>query len=250
MRIAIDLRDISVRFRDRGRTVEALQGITLSVNQGEVFGFLGPNGSGKTTTMLVLLGFIAPHAGRAAVFGEDVRMRIARERIGYLPERAEAYPFLTGRELLWMAGGLFRIPGGILKKRIGELLDRVSLSDAADRRIATYSRGMLQRIGLAQALVNAPDLLILDEPTGGMDPLGRMEIRKIIADLRARGTTVFFSSHELSEVERVCNHVAIIADGRIAAWGTLSDLVPAGESLEGYFLRTVMEKAAREGGAA
>lgn len=249
MSMAIDIRDISVRFRDRGRTVEALRGITLSVNQGEVFGFLGPNGSGKTTTMLVLLGFISPHSGRAAMFGEDVRTRIARERIGYLPEKAETYPFLTGRELLRMAGGLFRIPRGALKRRVDELLSRVSLSAAADRRIATYSRGMLQRIGLAQALINDPDLLILDEPTGGMDPRGRMEIRKIIADLRARGKTVFFSSHELSEVERVCNQIAIITDGRIAARGAVSDLVPAGESLEGYFLKTVMETAARGGGA-
>ena len=249
MSIAIDARDISVRFRDRGRTVEALRGISLRVERGEVFGFLGPNGAGKTTTMLVLLGFIAPHAGRAALFGEDVRTRIARARIGYLPEKAETYPFLTGRELLWMAGRIFGIPRGALERRIGELLDQVSLSAAADRRIATYSRGMLQRIGLAQALMNDPDLLVLDEPTGGMDPIGRMAIRRLIEALRARGKTVFFSSHELSEVERVCNRVAVIAEGRIAARGAISDLVPAGESLEGYFLKTITEASDREGGA-
>jgi ABC-2 type transport system ATP-binding protein len=248
MNKAIEIRDLSVSFRDRGRTVEALRGLTLSVEKGEVFGFLGPNGSGKTTTMLVLLGFIDPRSGSASIFGEDVRNRIARERIGYLPERAESYPFLTGRELLHMAGALFNIGRALLRNRIEELLDQLHLSEAADRRIATYSRGMLQRIGLAQALINDPDLLILDEPTGGMDPLGRMEIRKIIAGLRARGKTVFFSSHELSEVELVCDHVAIIAKGRIAACGAVSELMPGSESLEKYFLKIVTGASATKGG--
>ena len=249
MSIAIDIHDLSVRFMERGHTVEALCGVTLSVNAGEVFGFLGPNGSGKTTAILVLLGFVMPNEGEARILGENVRNPIARERIGYLPEKAETYPFLTGRELLRMAGGLFKMPRAALKKRIKELLDQVYLSESADRRIATYSRGMLQRIGLAQALINDPDLLILDEPTGGMDPLGRMEIRKIIAALRARGKTVFFSSHELSEVELVCDHIAIIKDGRIAARGAVSELVPTAESLEQYFLRTVMRSSIRTGGA-
>ncbi len=248
MNKAIEIRDLSVRFRDRGRTVEALRGLTLSVDKGEVFGFLGPNGSGKTTTMLVLLGFIEPHSGSAFIFGEDVRSRIARERIGYLPERAESYSFLTGRELLSMAGSLFKMGRTSLKNRIGELLDQLHLSEAADRRIATYSRGMLQRIGLAQALINDPDLLILDEPTGGMDPLGRREIRKIISDLRARGKTVFFSSHELSEVELVCDHVAIIANGRISALGAVSELMPGSESLERYFLKIVAGSDVPAGG--
>jgi ABC-2 type transport system ATP-binding protein len=248
MNKAIEIRDLSVSFRDRGRIVKALQGLTFSVDKGEVFGFLGPNGSGKTTTMLVLLGFIEPHAGCALMFGEDVRSRIARERIGYLPERAEAYPFLTGRELLYMAGSLFNVGRPALRSRVKELLDQLHLSEAADRRIATYSRGMLQRIGLAQALINDPDLLILDEPTGGMDPLGRMEIRKIIADLRTRGKTVFFSSHELSEVELVCDHVAIIANGRVAARGSVSELTTGSESLERYFLKTVTGSVAPEGG--
>lgn len=248
MNTAIGIHDLSVRFRERGGFIEALRGITLDVNEGEVFGFLGPNGSGKTTTMLVLLGFIEPDSGHARIFGEDVRNRIARERIGYLPEKAETYPFLTGRELLHMAGCLFKMQRILLKKRAEELLEQVRLSEAADRRIATYSRGMLQRVGLAQALINDPDILILDEPTGGMDPLGRMEIRRIIAGLRDRGKTVFFSSHELSEVELVCDHIAIIANGRIAACGAVAELVPAAESLEQYFLKMVA--CARAGGVA
>jgi ABC-2 type transport system ATP-binding protein len=239
MSAAIEIQGLSVRYRERGRPVEALRGIDLVVNEGEVFGFLGPNGAGKTTTMLVLLGFVEPSAGEARIFGEDVSRRVARERIGYLPELAETYRFLTGRELLDMAGRLFGIRGSSLQKRIGELLERMRLRDAADRRIATYSRGMLQRIGLAQSLINDPDLVILDEPTGGMDPIGRMEIRKIIADLRARGKTVFLSSHELSEAELVCDHIAIIAEGRIRVKGGIRGLIPEGELLEQYFLRVI-----------
>ncbi|MCX6339905.1 MAG: ABC transporter ATP-binding protein [Candidatus Aureabacteria bacterium] len=249
MSTAIDVNNLSVRFSGHGGFVEALRGISMSVNEGEVFGFLGPNGSGKTTTMLVLLGFIEPGSGHALIFGEDVRKRIARERIGYLPEKAETYSFLTGRELLVMAGRLFGMRWSPLEKRIEEILDQVRLMNAADRRIATYSRGMLQRIGLAQALINDPDLLILDEPTGGMDPLGRMEIRKIIAGLRDRGKTVFFSSHELSEVELVCDHIAIIADGRIVVRGAVSELIPEAESLEQYFLKVMTDSGIRAGGA-
>jgi ABC-2 type transport system ATP-binding protein len=246
---AIEIKDLSVLFRSHHGHVEALKGLSLTVDAGTVFGFLGPNGAGKTTTMHVLLGFIEPTSGSAHIFGEDVRHSIARRRIGYLPERAETYIFLTGRELLRMAGRLFGMGGAGLAHRVDELLQQVDLVDAADRRIGTYSRGMLQRIGLAQALVNDPDLVILDEPTGGLDPLGRMEVRKIIADLRARGKTVFFSSHELSEVELVCDHVALMVSGRVIAEGKAADLVRPGESLEQYFLR-IVQAGAGKGGAA
>jgi ABC-2 type transport system ATP-binding protein len=245
---AIEIKDLSVLFRSHHGHVEALKGLSLTVEPGTVFGFLGPNGAGKTTTMHVLLGFIEPASGSAHIFGEDVRRSIARRRIGYLPERAETYVFLTGRELLHMAGRLFGMGGATLRHRADELLRQVDLADAADRRIGTYSRGMLQRIGLAQSLINDPDLVILDEPTGGLDPLGRMEVRKIIADLRARGKTVFFSSHELSEVELVCDHIALMVSGRVIAEGRASDLVRPGESLEQYFLR-VVQAGAGKGGA-
>lgn len=238
MALAVEIRDLNVTF-DHGRQqpVHAVRQLSLSVPEGSVFGFLGLNGAGKTTTMHVLLGFIEPTSGSASIFGVDVRHAIARQRIGYLPEMAESYPFLTGREALWMAGRLFGLPRDVLQARVRELLQTVNLTEAADRRIGLYSRGMLQRIGLAQALINDPDLVILDEPTGGLDPLGRMEVRRIIQSLRERGKTVFFSSHELSEVEMVCDRVGIIARGQLVAEGRPSELVGPGERLEQYFLR-------------
>jgi ABC-2 type transport system ATP-binding protein len=239
METAIDIRELSVGFQARGRTVHALNGLNLTVSAGTVFGFLGPNGAGKTTTMHILLGFILPTAGEACIFGQDVRSAIARQRIGYLPENPDTYRFLSGRELLTMAGHLFGMRGPSLRSRIEELLEEVDLRDAADRRIGTYSRGMTQRICLAQALINDPDLVILDEPTGGLDPFGRRAVRRIISHLRSRGKTVFFSSHELSEVELVCDHLAILVGGRVVAKGPAAELVPPGKSLEQHFVSVV-----------
>ncbi len=241
MASAIDIEALTVEYPGRARRggVRALCGLTLRVEEGHVFGFLGPNGAGKTTTLHVLLGFVAATSGTARIFGVDVRESIARRRLGYLPEQAEYYRFLTGRELLMAAGRLFGIPRVALAERAEHWLGMVGLEGAADRRLATYSRGMLQRIGLAQALVNDPDLVILDEPTSGFDPLGRARIRDIMGTLRARGKTVFFSSHELSEVERVCDRVGVLAGGRLVADGRVADLVKGGETLEQYFIRTV-----------
>jgi len=249
MATAIEIRDLTVEFRTGpevcaslnfragGKVVTALQKLNLNVAQGEVYGFIGPNGAGKTTTMHVLLGFIEAVSGTAAIYGEDVCRSIARRRIGYMPENPQMYSFLTGHELLIMAGQLFGMRGCRLAAKADELIELFGLSDAADRKIAGYSRGMMQRIALAQALINDPDLIILDEPTSGFDPIGRIEIRKIIAGLRSAGKTVFFSSHELSEVERVCDRVGIIAKGRLIADGHISQLVKAGETLEQYFVR-------------
>lgn len=234
---AIEINNLCVTFKQKGRSIDAVRNLSLSVQEGSVFGFLGLNGAGKTTTMHVLLGFVEPTSGTAEVFGVDVRKSIARQRIGYLPEMAETYGFLTARELLWMAGQLFGIPSRTLKARSEELLESLGLSEAADRRIGTYSRGMLQRVGLAQALVNDPDLVILDEPTGGLDPLGRREVRRVIQSLRQRGKTVFFSSHELSEVELVCDRIGILANGRLVVEGRPEELVGPGERLEPFFVR-------------
>ena len=206
---------------------------------GHIFGFLGPNGAGKTTAMHVLLGFISATSGDASIFGTDVRDSVARQRIGYLPEQPDTYRFLTGRELLTLTGRLFHFRGKALRTRVAEVLAMTGIEDAADRRIATYSRGMMQRICLSQALINDPDLVFLDEPTGGLDPVGRMDVRRIILDLRDRGKTVFFSSHELSEVELVCDHLAILSRGKIVAEGAARDLVPEGERLERFFMRVV-----------
>ena len=241
---AIEIKDLVVTFPSRSGPVEALRGLTLTVEQGTVFGFLGPNGAGKTTALHVLLGFVEPVSGSASVFGEDIGRSIARRRIGYLSELPDTYPFMTGRELLTMAGRLFSMGGRALRERIDHLLKVVDLERAADRLIGTYSRGMMQRIGLAQSMINDPDLFILDEPTAGLDPLGRMEVRRIIADLRARSKTVFFSSHELSEVELVCDRLAVVAQGRVVAEGKAASLVRPGESLEQYFLRVVQPEPA------
>ena len=192
----------------------------------------------------MLLGFQQATSGSAEVFGCDVRQTIARRRIGYLPEHPDVYRFLTGREMLRFAGQLCGLSGADLERRARAVLQEVDLTEAADRRIATYSRGMRQRICLAQALIHDPDLLILDEPTGGLDPLGRLLIRRIISDWRNRGKTVFFSSHELSEVELVCDRVCILARGRVVAQGVPHELAAPGERLEQFFMRVVADSSA------
>src|SRR5262245_25148813 len=196
---------VEYRTRELGQATKlAVKDLNLAVYPGEVFGFLGPNGAGKTSTMNVLLGFVPPTAGDAYLFGVSVRQPIARQRIGYLPELTYYYKFLTAEELLRFYAKIFRIPKAEIGNRIDEALKLVELDHARKRPIRTYSKGMQQRVGLAQALINNPDLLILDEPTSGLDPLGRMKVREIIQRLKNEGKTVFFSSHELGEVETVC----------------------------------------------
>ncbi|MBM4148374.1 MAG: ABC transporter ATP-binding protein [Lentisphaerae bacterium] len=243
----IQVEDLAVSYRTRSGVVEALRGVSFSVEEGGVVGFLGPNGAGKTTTLNVLLGFEEPTSGRARLYGCDSTSSIARRRVGFMCEHSRTHPFLTGRELLVMAGRLFGMRGSALRRAADSLLERVGLSGAADRRTGTYSRGMLQRMGLAQALINDPDLVILDEPTSGLDPVGRARVRELIAGLRSEGKTVFFSSHELSEVELVCDRVLMLVAGHIAASGSVDELVRDGESLERYFLKLAAERGG-EGG--
>ena len=224
----------------RRSTKVALNSLDLEVNVGEVFGFLGPNGAGKTTTINVLLGFVPPTSGSASLFGIDVRQPIARQRIGYLPELTYYYKFLTAEELLRLYARIFGLPRAEADKRIDQLLRLVELEPARKRLIKSYSKGMQQRVGLAQALINNPDLLILDEPTSGLDPLGRMKVREIIQRLKSEGKTVFFSSHELGEVETVCDRVAIINQGELKAEGRVGDLVARHQaSLEQAFLNII-----------
>lgn len=219
----------------------ALHGLDLEVRAGEVFGFLGPNGAGKTTTMNVLLGFVQPTSGNASLFGIDVRQPIARQRIGYLPELTYYYKFLTAEELLRFYAKIFGLSRSETDRRIEQLVSLVELGHAAKRPIKTYSKGMQQRIGLAQALINNPDLLILDEPTSGLDPLGRMKVREIIQRLKNEGKTVFFSSHEMGEVETVCDRVAIVHQGALREIGKVQDLVAKHKAtnLEQVFLKIV-----------
>ena len=241
--IVLEIRDLRVEFptRDWGKGAKlAVNGLNLRVQAGEVFGFLGPNGAGKTTTMNVLLGFVNATSGSASIFGVDVRQPIARQRIGYLPELTYYYKFLNTEELLRFYARIFRIPRQERERRIADVLKLVELEGARKRLIKTYSKGMQQRGGLAQALINDPDLLILDEPTSGLDPLGRMKVREIIQRLKEQGKTVFFSSHELGEVETVCDRVAILHEGRLRVEGRVSDLVNQYQcNLEHVFLKVV-----------
>ncbi len=243
MEATVSIENLRVEYssRDLGESTKvAVNGLTLRVGQGEVFGFLGPNGAGKTSTMNVLLGFVPPTSGTARIFGVDVREPIARQRIGYLPEQTYYYKFLTAEELLRFYAGIFGIPRPETEARIDAVLKLVELDHARKRQIKTYSKGMQQRVGLAQALINNPDLLILDEPTSGLDPIGRMKVREIIQRLKGEGKTVFFSSHELGEVETVCDRVAILHEGELKTEGRVSDLLKEhSANLEQIFLKLI-----------
>jgi ABC-2 type transport system ATP-binding protein len=239
--IAINNLRIEYKSREIGsQTKLAVKNLTLSVRAGEVFGFLGPNGAGKTSTMNVLLGFVPPTSGTASIFGVNVEQTIARQRLGYLPELTYYYKFLTAEELLRFYSRIFGIEKAERERRIDVVLKLVELEHARKRLIKTYSKGMQQRVGLAQALINNPDLLILDEPTSGLDPLGRMKVRDIIKRLKNEGKTVFFSSHELGEVETVCDRVAIMHQGELKVLGRVDDLAQQNQcNLEQLFLKIV-----------
>jgi ABC-2 type transport system ATP-binding protein len=242
MSVILKTEKLRVEFTSREfrqATKVALSSLDLEVGAGEIFGFLGPNGAGKTTTINVLLGFVTPTSGAAYLFGIDVRQPIARQRIGYLPEMTYYYKFLTAEELLRFYAKIFGLARAEADKRIDRLLKLVDLEQARRRPLKTYSKGMQQRVGLAQALINDPDLLILDEPTGGLDPLGRMKVREIIQRVKNEGKTVFFSSHELGEVETVCDRVAIIQQGELRAAGTVAEISAGHANLEKAFLKIV-----------
>ena len=219
-------------------SVHAVNGLSLSVPTGEIFGFLGANGAGKTTTIKMLLGFFPPDAGSIKVFGGSPGSLEIRGRIGYMPETAYYYPYLTARELLSFYGGLCGMDKSAIRKRTDELLDRVGLEKAAwDRQLKHFSKGMLQRAGIAQALLHDPELLILDEPLTGLDPLARIHFRDLILDLKKHGKTIFFSSHDLSEAELICDRVTVMRGGRLAWSGSASDVSGGGErNLERVFL--------------
>jgi ABC-2 type transport system ATP-binding protein len=219
--LAIDTRNLRKVFGDN----VAVRGLTLQVARGEVFGFLGPNGAGKTTSIKMLLGLVAPTGGTGQLLGEPMGHRATRARLGFLPEHFRFHDWLTAREFLTLHGRLYGMPAGRLTARMAELLERVGLAPFAHKPLRTYSKGMLQRIGLAQALLNEPDLVFLDEPTSGLDPVGRRLVRDIIRELRARGTTVFLNSHLLSEVEITCDRVAFIKHGEVVQTSALTSLV-------------------------
>jgi ABC-2 type transport system ATP-binding protein len=213
----------------------AVQGLTLQVEQGEVFGFLGPNGAGKTTSIKMLLGLIAPTSGSASLLGAPIGDRATLARIGFLPEHFRFQDWLTAREFLELHGQLLGMEAGDLKQRREQLLERVGLADFRNKQLRTFSKGMLQRIGLAQALLNRPVLVFLDEPTSGLDPVGRRLVRDIIRELREEGTCVFLNSHLLSEIEVTCDRVAFIRHGEVVR---LLELAALDQNLSLVAIRT------------
>src|SRR5919107_1137502 len=208
----------------RKRPYRALERLSLEVQSGEIFGFLGPNGAGKTTTLKLLMQLIFPTSGRAEILGRPVGDVAARRRIGYLPENPSFYDYLTAEELLTYFAQLLEVPAADRRRRVSDLLDRVGIGRERRFQLRKFSKGMVQRVGIAQALLNDPEVVFLDEPMSGLDPLGRKDVRSLILELRGQGRTVFFSSHILSDAEALCSRVAIVAGGRLAATGRLGEL--------------------------
>jgi ABC-2 type transport system ATP-binding protein len=220
-------KDFAVGFW-RKRPRRAVDRLSLQVEQGEVFGFLGPNGAGKTTTLKLLLQLVFPTSGEARVLGRPPGDLSAKRRLGYLPENPYFYDYLTAEELLTYFGGLLGLHGKGRRRRVSALLDEVGIGAERRLQLRKFSKGMLQRVGIAQALLNEPELVIFDEPMSGLDPLGRRDVRSLILRLRDRGCTVFFSSHVLSDAEALCSRVAILAKGRLVASGRLSEILAFG----------------------
>jgi ABC-2 type transport system ATP-binding protein len=207
------------------RRVQAVKDVSFQVDRGDIFGFLGPNGAGKTTTIKMLTGLISPTGGRAELFGEAVPNRKARARIGFLPENPYVYPYLTPAEFVELCGRLSGLGARAARDRTKQVLEQVGVAYAAERPVRRLSKGMLQRTGLAAALVADPELLILDEPMSGLDPIGRKEVRDLIVDERRRGRTIFFSTHILNDVESLCDRVAILRKGQVVVSGRISELL-------------------------
>jgi len=254
--LALDLQEIDKVYSGR---VHALRSVAMKVARGEVFGLLGPNGAGKSTLVKVLMTVIRPTKARGLLLGRPVGHKSALERVGYLPEHHRFPDYLTGRQVVDFYGAMAGTPRRERKQRAGHLLEFVGMSAWADKKVRSYSKGMRQRVGIAQALVNDPDLVLLDEPTDGVDPVGRRDIRLMVQDLKERGKTVFLNSHLLSELEMVCDRVAILVQGRVVSHGTIESLtrdqrkyvieveLPPGAP-EDHALRALPQGLLREGG--
>lgn len=212
------------------KKVEALRGVSFEVRPGDLFGFIGPNGAGKSTTIKILLGLLKADAGTATLMGQPAGRPSGRAQVGFLPEQPYFYDYLSGSEFLWFYGQLSGLPWKALRTRVDEVSNLVGLKpEAMRRKLRTYSKGMLQRIGLAQSLLSRPKLLVLDEPMSGLDPLGRRDVRELLKNLHSQGITVFYSSHVLSDVEAICTRLAMVVDGKIARQGTVEEVL-AGEA--------------------
>lgn len=244
MQSMIVFSEISKSFKTKisAKRVHALRGLSLEIAKGEVFGFLGPNGAGKSTAIKILLNLIFPDSGSASIMGKDVGDPTIRRVVGFLPENPCFYDYLTAEELLRFGGSASGMKHSVVRERTETLLRKVNLYDARKRPLRTYSKGMVQRAGLAMALVHDPEVVVLDEPMSGLDPIGRKMVGDLILELKNEGKTVFFSSHILNDVERFCDKAGIVVGGRLRVTGKLGDLLQPGQTLEDRFLLEV-EKA-------
>lgn len=218
---------------------QAVKGVSFEVEAGEVLGIVGPNGAGKTTTIKMILGLLYPDKGHIKLFNKSINDLSTRQKIGYMPETPSFYNHLTGLELLKLAGDLFGLPKNEILKRSESLLNRVGLEKAGNRALRGYSKGMLQRIGLAQALINQPALLFLDEPLDGLDPIGRIQMREILLEIKKQGTAIVLNSHILSDVEVMSDRIAIMNQGSLLKHEKVSELIPKGKTLEDVFIQTI-----------
>lgn len=230
---AIEITGLCKQFRGKRMTrVDALKNLNLEITQGEVFGFLGPNGAGKSTTIKCLMGLIRPTGGTASIMGEPLGSVASRARVGYLPENPAFYDYLSAEEYLRFVGKTFRMPEELLSRRLEETLKLLDLWDARKRPMRGYSKGMVQRVGIAQTLIHDPDLYILDEPMSGLDPIGRALVKEIILELKQRGKSVFFSTHITDDVEKICDRVGVIVKGSLVAVESVENVLRSG--VEGY----------------
>lgn len=245
--VVIETRNLSKIYRDfwGRKKVHALKSLDIEVQKGEIFGLLGPNGSGKSTTIKLILGLLFPTSGRVLVFDKDATETSKNERIGYLPEESYLYKFLTAEETLDFYGRLFNMSAAERKKRVSELIKLVGLESARHRQLREYSKGMTRRVGLAQALINDPDLIMLDEPTTGLDPIGTREMKDLILSLRDQGKTILLCSHQLADVQDVCDRVAILHQGELKEMGRVSDLLKVQDVTEVH-ARGLTEEAKTE----
>lgn len=239
---AIEIKGLSKTYKGkRGAKVVALEGLNLEIGKGEIFGFLGPNGAGKSTTIKALMGLIRPTAGSAQILGVDISSADSRTNVGYLPENPALYDYLSAEEYLQFVGRMFAMQPAELKHKTEEVLHRLDLWDARKRTMRSYSKGMVQRVGLAQVLVHDPEVYILDEPMSGLDPLGRVLVKEIILELKKRGKSVFFSTHITSDVESVCDRVGVIVKGELKCVKQVEDITIGG--ITGYEIRYLKDGA-------
>lgn len=242
---AIEIMELGKTFKGKkGLLVEALKGVSLAVGEGEVFGFLGPNGAGKSTTIKCLVGLLQPSSGSATIMGKSISAADARKTVGYLPENPAFYDYLSAEEYLHFVGRVFQMPEAQLIQRTEEMLKLLELWDARKRQMRSYSKGMVQRLGLAQTLIHDPDVYILDEPMSGLDPIGRALVKEIILDLKKRGKCVFFSTHITDDVEKVCDRVGVINKGQLLVVDSVANILQRG--VEGYTVQVSSPDGQRE----